>query len=157
MNLPLEQHPVVLLVDTRSTNLRRLSDTLQRAGPIVIEATGFDEAKHALIIRRPDALISPLRLGAFNGLHLVHLGRIENPQLQAIILSSDRDFPLHDEIHATGATLLSEPVHLPTLLSLLSDGLEGPRVNGREQLPDRLADGPTQDGPETRFRSTRHD
>jgi DNA-binding NtrC family response regulator len=156
MNSPRE-HPVVLLVDTRSATLRRLSDTLQRAGHVVVEATSFDEAKHALLIRRPSALISALRLGAFNGLHLVHLGRIENPQLQAIILSTDRDIQLHDEIHAAGAMLLIEPLHVPTLLSLLSDGLEATRVNGRGHLPDGLADEDFQHGSETPFRSGRHE
>jgi DNA-binding NtrC family response regulator len=122
MNSAPEGQPAILLVDTRSVALRRLSDTLQRAGHSVIEAPTFEEAKHALMIRRPAVLISALRLHAFNGLHLVHLGRIENPELQTIIISTERDLTLHDEVHLTGATLLIEPLHLPSLLSLLGQG-----------------------------------
>ncbi len=114
---------VILLVDTRVASLRRLSDTLQRAGHCVVEATSFDDAKHALMIHEPGVLISALRLAAFNGLHLVHLGRLSNPDLEAIILSTDRDVALHDEIHLVGATLLIEPLHVPTLLALLQHRL----------------------------------
>jgi DNA-binding NtrC family response regulator len=125
-----EQFPSILLVDTRSANLRRLSDTLQRAGHLVTEAASFDEAKHALMMHPPRALVTALRLGAFNGLHLVHLGRLEHPDLQAIILSTERDIHLHDEVHVTGATLLIEPLHVPTLLELLSSRSGSPRVIG---------------------------
>ena len=121
-------HPVrssILLVDTRAANLRRLSDTLQRAGHRVIEAASFEDAKHALAVHEPDILISALRLAAFNGLHLIHLGRLSNPNLNAIILSTERDASLHDEVHFIGATLLIEPVHTLMLLDLLATRRDG--------------------------------
>jgi len=121
-------HPVrssILLVDTRAANLRRLSDTLQRAGHRVIEAASFEDAKQALAVHEPDVLISALRLAAFNGLHLIHLGRLSNPNLNAIILSTERDSSLHDEVHLIGATLLIEPVHTAMLLDLLAARREG--------------------------------
>jgi DNA-binding NtrC family response regulator len=117
MNAANQEHPAILLVDTRSASLRRLSDTLHRAGHVVIEAASFDDAKHALADYRPGVLISALRLAAFNGLHLVHLGRLLNPDLNAIIVSTDRDVLLHDEVHLVGATLLIEPLHIPALLT----------------------------------------
>ena len=149
MNAGNQEHPAILLVDTRSASLRRLSDTLHRAGHVVIEAASFDDAKHALADYRPGVLISALRLAAFNGLHLVHLGRLLNPDLNAIIVSTDRDVLLHDEVHLVGATLLIEPLHIPALLTLLGNRPEASgatpegmpfierRVRDRRQTPDR--------------------
>jgi DNA-binding NtrC family response regulator len=140
MNRVPRYRSAVLLVDTRGAHLRRLSDTLQRAGHHVIEAASFEDAKHALVDHEPGVLITALRLAAFNGLHLVHLGRLSNPELNAIVLSTDRDVALHDEVHLVGATLLIEPLHTPTLLDLLqqrrdigvrSDTFAGMRVDRR--------------------------
>jgi DNA-binding NtrC family response regulator len=130
----------ILLVDTRLANLRRLSDTLQRAGHRVIEAPSFDDAKHALAIHEPDVLITALRLAAFNGLHLVHLGRLSNPDLNAIILSTERDAALHDEVHLVGATLLIEPLHLPTVLTLLEPRTRDATWDVRVPVERRQAD-----------------
>jgi DNA-binding NtrC family response regulator len=118
----------ILLVDTRTVPLRRLSETLQRAGHHVIPAASFDEAKRALAVYEPAVLISALRLAAFNGIHLVHLGRLANPRMPAIILSSERDATLHEEVHRVGATLLIEPVQTPMLLSLLSDSRDADSI-----------------------------
>jgi DNA-binding NtrC family response regulator len=129
MNSTHRTRSAILLVDTRVAHLRRLSDTLQRAGHDVIEAGSFDDAKHALLVYEPRVLISALRLAAFNGLHLVHLGRLSNPDLESVILSTDRDVTLHDEVRQVGATLLIEPLHLPTLLGLL-----GPKQEAVQRL-----------------------
>ena len=59
----------VLLVDTD-----RASDTeraLTSAGHVVTRTFGFAEAKQSLQTAPPDLLMTDVRLGAYNGLHLV--------------------------------------------------------------------------------------
>jgi sigma-B regulation protein RsbU (phosphoserine phosphatase) len=109
----------ILLVDTRYAALRRTAESLRRAGYDVIEAASFDDAKRVLAVRRPALLISHLRLAAFNGLHLVHLGRLAQPDLNAIIISSGADAALQVEAERVGASLLVEPVPTSALHSLI--------------------------------------
>ncbi len=110
----------ILLVDTRVAALRRTSDLLRRAGHDVVEAGSFDEAKRILAARSPYLLVSGLRLAAFNGLHLVHLARLAQPDVNAIIISSGADAVLQSEAERVGASLLVEPVPPSALLLLIS-------------------------------------
>jgi DNA-binding NtrC family response regulator len=110
----------ILLVDTRLAALRRMGELLRRAGHDVIEAASFDDAKRLLASRRTVLLISSLRLGAFNGLHLVHLGRLVQPALPAIIVTADSDAALESEAECAGASLVLEPVPPGALLSLMA-------------------------------------
>jgi len=118
----------ILLVDTRCTALRRFGDSLQRAGYDVVEAASFDEAKRALV-NRPTLLITNLRLGAFNGLHLLHLGRLAEPQLQAIILACVSESTFKDEADALGVLLMIEPVHTADLVMAAGRMLDDQQAN----------------------------
>lgn len=114
----------ILVVDTRVSALRRVADSIRRAGYAVIEAASFDEAKRSLSAMRPALVISSLRLAAFNGLHLVHLGRLEQPRLGAIIFSSGADATLEIEAERVGASILQEPVPTASLLALIERMLD---------------------------------
>lgn len=110
----------ILLVDTRSAVLRRLSEMLNRAGYAVVLAASFEDAKRALTFHQPWVIISHLRLAAFNGLHLVHLGRLADPELRAIVVASGTDVLLQGEAEEMGATVMVEPLHSGELLSELA-------------------------------------
>lgn len=73
---------------------------------------------------RPALVISSLRLAAFNGLHLVHLGRLAQPRLGAIIFSSGADATLETEAERVGASILQEPVPTASLLALIERMLD---------------------------------
>src|SRR5262245_57492946 len=119
-----DRSDTILLVDTRYAILRRIGDALTRAGYHVIQAATFEDAKHALMSKPLALLVSHLRLAAFNGLHLVHLGRLLHPAIGAIIISSGADLVLQDEAHRIGATLLVEPLHTTTLLATIAQIME---------------------------------
>lgn len=125
----------ILLVDTRIAALRRTSDLLRRAGHHVIEAGSFDDAKRALGTRAPALVISGLRLAAFNGLHLVHLARLNRPETNAIIISGGADAVLQSEAERVGASLLVEPVPPSDLLSLIERMLEADVPTGTDVFP----------------------
>jgi len=110
----------ILVVDTRVAALRRTGELLRRAGHDVIEACSFVDGKRLLATRRPALVVSSLRLAAFNGLHLVHLGRLAQPDLNAIIVAPAADAVLQAEAEQVGASLLVEPVPTAALLSLIS-------------------------------------
>jgi DNA-binding NtrC family response regulator len=110
----------ILIADTRLASLRRMAELVRRAGYEVIEAASFDEAKRRLTTQAPTVLISGLRLGAFNGLHLVHLARLTRPDLHAIIIADSPDVVLQSEAERVAASLLVEPVPPSSLLTLLA-------------------------------------
>jgi len=135
------------VVDTKVAALRRAADSIRRAGYQVIEAASFEEGKRALISRRPALLISSLRLAAYNGLHLVHLGRLLLTTLSAIIISSGVDAMLQAEAERVGASILLEPVPTAALLALIDRMLGVDRVEVRVAVERRAAERRGRDEP----------
>jgi len=70
---------------------------LETAGYRVLSAGNFDEAKHLLAIESPDMLITDLRLGPYNGLHLVLRSRTDHPEMAALVTSRVPDAVLEAE------------------------------------------------------------
>ena len=90
-----------------------------------LTAPGFERALHLMDSLRPDLLITVVRLGKFNGLHLVVLGRATNPRMAALVLD-DRpaDEGLQFEAIVTGATAcLCKPVGADDLLTRVAEAL----------------------------------
>jgi DNA-binding NtrC family response regulator len=114
----------ILLVDTRLAALRQTAELIRGDGHDVIEAASFDSAKRALVAQRPALLISSLKLAAFNGLHLVHFGRLAQPDLNAIIIFQRADAVLQAEAEQVGASFLVEPVQTEALLALVARMVE---------------------------------
>src|SRR5262245_60010512 len=68
----------------------------------VTTARSFNEARTRLVSRSWDLLVTNLRLGAYNGLHLVYLGAMTHPDMRSIVYSS-LDDAAAGEIRAAGA------------------------------------------------------
>lgn len=85
-----------------------------------VEACGTFEAARDLLLARPfDAVVTDLRLGAFNGLHLVALAQDANPAARVIVYTGFDDPVLRKEAARLGASYLVKPVegqHLHALL-----------------------------------------
>ena len=98
---------------------------LRDSGHDVIFAAGFEAAIRALADHLPDLLISQVRLGAFNGLHLVIRSHIDHLTMHAIVLDSVHDSVLELEAQRYGAAYLVEPVAAPELLAEVSRTAQG--------------------------------
>lgn len=83
----------ILLVDTDSQRAAQLSAPLQHAGFLVTRAAAFEDAMKRVRAMPPDLVITTVRLGAYNGLHLIMRARAERPQIAAIAIS-----PVHDPV-----------------------------------------------------------
>jgi CheY-like chemotaxis protein len=99
----------VLLASVSAVSRRRIEGWLQKMGFGVESVSTFEEARDRLPLRDPDVLISDVRLGEFNGLHLVIVGRARRPTLVAVVLGAP-DPVLAKEAERLGATYLAEPV-----------------------------------------------
>jgi DNA-binding NtrC family response regulator len=100
------------------------SATLRAAGYAVSEASTFEHAKSLLDDRTPDLLIAGVRLGAFNGLHLVVRGRSMNPRMSAIVVAEPSDRLLASEASRFGAFLVADMPTGEALLAIVALVLE---------------------------------
>ena len=109
-----------LIVSMSARRFAATAHLLGKSGFNVIAAVGFDEAVRLLADRSPALLISELRLGAFNGLHLVIRSQAAHPEMRTILVDRAYDSVLETEVQRHGAVYLVEPVDEVELLEQVS-------------------------------------
>jgi len=114
----------VLIVDTRSGAAARTGRILSEAGYVVTIASSFEDAKRELDRETPDLLIADVRLGAYNGLHLVVRTRARSPTTAAIVTHGIHDPALEAEARAQKALYLVRPLGPRRLLRMVHRLLE---------------------------------
>lgn len=98
----------VLLVNPHRTSWNRLAQWLRGAGFGTESVATFEEARRRLTATGPDVLVTEVRLGAFNGLHLAIVGRARRPALVVIVIGPP-DAVLAKEADQHDAIYLIEP------------------------------------------------
>jgi DNA-binding response OmpR family regulator len=96
----------MLLVGPENSAVERLADSFSAAGYNVVVAGSYAEGKRLLDVR-PDLLISEVRLGEFNGLHLAL--RAQRDRIPAFVIGA-ADVDLEREARQIGAGYLDDTV-----------------------------------------------
>jgi len=109
----------VLIVDDDPSLIDVLERGFSEWGLDVVAHTTFEGARDALRSERFDALLTDVRLGAFNGLQLAVVARDTFPDMRIIVFSGFDDPVLHREAEHIGATYLVKPVTADVLKKLL--------------------------------------
>jgi two-component system response regulator RegA len=99
-----------LVVDPSLTEALAAVALLTGRGFEVTVAETFIKAKERLNVRVPAVLITEVRLGEYNGLHLVLRGKAHRPSLAALVTSAVNDPVLQADAEAMGATFLVKPI-----------------------------------------------
>jgi DNA-binding response OmpR family regulator len=117
----------ILIVDDDPSLLEALERSFIEAGEDVVAHDSFEDARRVLQTTRFDALITDVRLGAFNGLQLAVIGRDTYPDIRLIVFSGFDDPVLRTEAEHVGATYMVKPVTGARLLEVLreSEGNDG--------------------------------
>jgi DNA-binding response OmpR family regulator len=110
----------VLVVDADSKALAETSAALADAGYLVIQASSFADARRRLVLTKPDVLITAVRLGGFNGLHLVISSRATLPGTIAIVTHGVPDPALQADAAEHDAMYVVKPVDWPAFLGMIS-------------------------------------
>lgn len=110
---------VVLLVDDQPEVLTTLGTLLRQSGYTVVLIEQFDEARRFIDGTPPDALITDVRLGAFNGLQLVLHMRDARPEAPILVLSAFSDPMIQREAEKQGARYLTKPITRQELVAAL--------------------------------------
>ncbi len=105
-------------------------DALAEAGFTVRPAGGFLEARQVLTELEPQAIVTDVHLGDYNGLHLVAIAQVEHPRT-ACLVTGPRDPSLQAEAYHLGARYLVEPVTLDRLTAALTEVIAMPRPQRR--------------------------
>ena len=91
-----------LVVDLDPIFVSDLAPIVTASGFRVLPLSDFAAARHELYACRPEVLVANLRLGAFNGIHLAYLAKINKPDTRAMIYG-DEDRLLAGEVQSAGA------------------------------------------------------
>ncbi len=109
----------ILIVDDDASLLDVLQRAFQNAGAEVVAHSTFEGARRALHDEVFDALLTDVRLGAFNGLQLAVISRDAHPEIRVIVFSGFDDPVLRSEAERVGATYVVKPVTTEILLELV--------------------------------------
>ena len=113
----------ILVVAMGGEGVAAMATLLRGGGHSVVTALGFRQAADLLAARSPDLLISAIRLGDYNGLHLVLRSRESHPRLRAMVIDYAYDSLTESEAKRYGAFYLVEPVGGEELLEHASQTL----------------------------------
>ena len=109
-----------LVVEPDEADSSFLVSTLRTAGLVVSVADGFTSGRVRLVRRPPTILITEIRLGYHNGLHLAHIARWMRRQMILVVTSRYRDPVLTRDAEALGAAFVQKPLTPAGLLATLS-------------------------------------
>jgi two-component system nitrogen regulation response regulator GlnG len=112
----------VLVVDPDSAAREETAGWLSDAGYGVRDAGSFEDARRMLDSAAPEILLTAVRLGAFNGLHLIIAARAVRPGLRAILTTAAEDPALRGEADRLDVECLVKPVTRDALLAVVARG-----------------------------------
>lgn len=113
----------MVVVDGNARDRASTVTLLEAAGYRVRSARSFDEAKTLLAAECPDLLITDLRLGQYNGLHLVLRTRNNYPEMAALVTSRVADPVLEAEAVRQHAQFILTPLTATQLLHAVASSL----------------------------------
>jgi DNA-binding response OmpR family regulator len=110
----------ILLLDDDQSLVAMARDWLASAGHEVVALSDFHAAKNYLALNHPDAIITDVRLGAYNGLQILVIAKLERPSVVAIAMTGFDDPTIQSEVSRIGGHYLVKPVTDQDLLTLLN-------------------------------------
>jgi DNA-binding NarL/FixJ family response regulator len=95
--------PRILIVDPDPVRQRHLAEAIGTAG-IVESVADFQTARARLVATSPDFLIANLRLGEYNGVHLVYHAASAHIPVRAFVYTEKHEPGFAPDIEASGAS-----------------------------------------------------
>jgi DNA-binding response OmpR family regulator len=106
----------VLIIDDDQEYLNFCTIILREDGHEVVPCNHFVEARRRLAREQFDALIADVRLGEYNGLHLITLAP---PSTTKIAMSSVSDIVIRRDAEQAGARFVLKPTDCASMSALL--------------------------------------
>jgi DNA-binding NtrC family response regulator len=122
-----DRPPSVLVVDSHAGRLATTVEVLRGAGYQVETALGFEQGRRSLDNSRPELLITAVRLGPYNGLHLIVRSRGNRPTMPAILTHDTPDPVLETDARKQDAAYLLQPCRDDEFLALVRESIAAAR------------------------------
>lgn len=120
-----------LVVEPNDAERVFIASTLTSARFSVTATNNFRDARALLVPHPPFVLVTEIRLGAYNGLHLALRGRSTRPHMTVVVTSAFTDPVLQREAERLGATFVPKPMTASELLAAVyRTALCQPNPNG---------------------------
>lgn len=113
----------ILVVDDEPVVLDLLAWGLRHGGYDVVAVGRFEDAKRCIAEQPPDALVTDVRLGPFNGLQIALQLRDAVPGAPIVVLSGFDDPTLRRETEEMGGAYFVKPLPREALLAHLRERL----------------------------------
>jgi DNA-binding NtrC family response regulator len=113
----------ILVVEDDEDALTSWLAVLGSAGYSAVGASSFEEGRRLLEVYRPNLLITDVRLGAFNGLHLAIRAQREVERLPTIVVTGFADELIRSEAERLHAIYMEKPVTPDALLAAVKNAL----------------------------------
>ena len=120
----------VLVVGVQEPVRSERAEALVRAGFTTLPVASFLEARDVLTEIEPEALVTDVQLGDYNGLHLVAIAQVEHPRTTCMVIGP-RDPALQSESYHLGARYLVEPIDADRVATILAELVATPRPQRR--------------------------
>jgi hypothetical protein len=116
----------VVMVNPDVAAVAEYAHELYLAGYSTIAASTFAETRALLTIYQPKALVSTVRLGDYNGLHLAIVTRMKHGPVPTILLG-EADHILEEEAARAGAHYMRLPVTVAELVQAVRERVQQAR------------------------------
>jgi CheY-like chemotaxis protein len=113
----------VLIVDDDPSTLQGLMALVGQAGYNARGAASFREGREILDQTDVSLLITDVRLGAANGLHLMLQAQMKNPPTPVIVITGFADAVLEAQARRVGAVFLTKPINVSEFLGVVRQQL----------------------------------
>ena len=101
----------VMIVDDDVELLNAIGELVAGWGLTVLSFEDFETARARLLAGvDTDALLVDIRIGSYNGLHLIHLAKKLKPAVSVVAMTGFDDPVLRAEAEKAGGTFLIKPV-----------------------------------------------
>jgi DNA-binding NtrC family response regulator len=114
----MDQPFTAVVVTPRAWERDYLDAVVRSLGLRALTATDFHSAR-LLLAYRPHLLITELRLGQYNGLHLVLHASVVRPRMAAIVASRSGDAVVQRDAETMGATFVQIPTGKEELMAAI--------------------------------------
>jgi DNA-binding response OmpR family regulator len=120
-----------LVVEPDDTDAVFYASALTSAGFIVTLTDNFADARHLIDVEQPLVLVTQLRLGAHNGLHLALRDHTRGTRMRVVVISAAADPVLEREAERAGATFVVRPIAASDLIAAVyRTALRAPSADG---------------------------
>jgi CheY-like chemotaxis protein len=118
--IPSRSRPRALVVDPTPADRASVAHWFTELGYEVWQAADFEHAR-ALLQPPPAAIVTTLRLGAYNGFHLIIVARSGGPRVAAAIVTRDEDAVARADAARLDVGYLVKPVTQESLADLFGE------------------------------------